>query len=96
MGDFNINLMKIEENAKYFEYFSIMASFDYSSSILRPTWIKDCSATIIDQIWEDFLVKPSFSGTVLSELTDQFPGFINTAYIYATNSKNYSSHQRKM
>ena len=84
MGDFNINLMKIEDNAKYFESFSIMTSFGYSPSILRPTRVKRCSANIINQIWVNFF-KLSFSGITLSELTDHFPIFISTAYEYIRN-----------
>ena len=85
MGDFNINLMKIEDNAKCFEYFSIRTSFGYSPSILKSTGAMGCSATIIDQFRVNFLVKPSFSGIILPELTGHHPKFISTAYKYATN-----------
>ena len=85
MEEFNINLMKIEDNVKYFEYFSIMASFGYSPNNLRPTRVKGCSATVIDKIWVNFLVKPSIAGFILPVLTDHYPIFIITAYEYATN-----------
>ena len=55
MGDFKRNLMKIEDNAKFFEYFSIMTSFGSSPSVLRPTRVKGSSDTIIDQNWVSFL-----------------------------------------
>ena len=37
MDDFNLYLLKMGVNSKYLEYYSIVSSYGYSPSILRPT-----------------------------------------------------------
>ena len=75
MGDFNINLLRLSEGNRAMEFLTLMYSFGYVPLILRPTRIREMSATLIDNIWindETLLVR---SGIIKSEISDHFPIF---------------------
>ena len=50
MVDYNIDLQKFNMNKMYFTYFTMMISFGYRPTILRPTRATATSFTILDQI----------------------------------------------
>ena len=75
MGDFNINLLLINSNTKYLDYYSLLLSFSYLPTILRPTRTRPTSSTLIDQIWTNSPNTICTSGQVEYDLTDHKPVF---------------------
>ena len=49
MGDFNLDLLKIEENRHIKDFTNIMFSSAFYPLISRPTRISNTSATLIDK-----------------------------------------------
>jgi exonuclease III len=74
-GDFNVDLLKVNDSRYHLRYYSMMSSYGYMPKILRPTRVTERSATLIDQIWTNDLKSVSESGIVLSNISDHFPVF---------------------
>ncbi len=49
MGDFNVNLLHINENAT--TYINMFQCYSFSQIIIKPTRVTDRSATLIGHIW---------------------------------------------
>ena len=63
-GDFNINLLKINEKIMYANFFDMMTSISLLPNITYPTRITRTSATIIDNIFSNSLEDTVISGIV--------------------------------
>ena len=50
-GDFNINLLRVNEKRIFSEFYDTLASFSYLPLITLPTRISDTSATLIDKLF---------------------------------------------
>ena len=61
-GDFNINLLKINEKIMYANFFDMMTSISLLPNITYPTRITRTSATIIDNIFSNSLEDTVISG----------------------------------
>ena len=72
LGDYNIDLLRINSNAKYFEYYLLMSSHRLCLTIIKPTRVTAGSKTLTDQIWCNTSVSTS-SGVNLSDISDHFP-----------------------
>ena len=88
MGDFNINLLQINSNAKYLDYYSLLLSFGYLPAILRPTRVRPTSSTLIDQIWTNNHKAICISGQVEYDLTDHKPVFAIAKYKHNDRSND--------
>ena len=90
MGDFNLNMLRVNSGTITHEFLSTMYSYGYMPQILRPTRVVRGSATLIDQVWvndETLLIN---SGIVKSSISDHFPVFID---IVGNSSTTLSSVQ---
>ena len=76
-GDFNINLLQINEREKYQEYFDLFVSNGSIPQITMPTRFAKKSATLIDQIFCRFskFTSPLTSGIIATKLSDHLPCF---------------------
>lgn len=72
MGDFNLDLLKHENNNKSQEFLEILMSGSFLPLISKPTRIVDNSATLIDNIFCNTLPLPE-SSIILSDISDHFP-----------------------
>jgi len=63
-GDFNINLLKINEKIMYANFFDMMISISLLPSITFPTRITRTTATIIDNIFSNCLEETVLSGII--------------------------------
>ena len=50
-GDFNMNLLKLDQYDKYDEFFEFFLSQGFFPNITLPTRITNTTATLIDQIY---------------------------------------------
>ena len=77
-GDYNLNLLKINENAACSNYFDMMTSHSLFPQITFPTRLSHTSATLINNIFCKFdeTTKEIKSGILLNNLSDHLPYFI--------------------
>ena len=76
-GDFNIDLNKIESNAKYKNFFDLMCSFGLLPKIIHPTRTTINTATIIDNIFTNNLSVNTTCGNLLTDFSDHFGQFVS-------------------
>ena len=76
-GDFNINLLQLNEREKYQEYFDLFVSNGSIPQITMPTRFAKKSATLIDHIFCRFskFSSQSSSGIVATKISDHLPCF---------------------
>ena len=84
-GDFNIDLLKINENATLGDYFNSLVAQSFFRQITLPTRFSDRNCTIIDnflcKLTHNF--KPSTTGILISRISDHLPYFIFLDFITA-------------
>ena len=78
MGDFNINLLKINEKEVFADFLEIMTSFSYYPKITLPTRFSKNNGSLIDNIFckiSENTLRAS-SGILLKQFSDHQPYFI--------------------
>ena len=78
-GDFNMNLLQLNEKLKFQEFFDQMTSYSFYPKITLPTRIAKRSSTLIDNIYCKLTQNTtmSSSGIVYSSISDHFPYFMS-------------------
>ena len=76
-GDFNSDLIKIDEDNNYKFFYELMASYGFTPFILLPTRITDHSATIVDNIFTNNMSNKILSGNIVTDFSDHFSQFIS-------------------
>ena len=76
-GDFNIDLLQINERYKYQKYFDVFVTNALFPLITLPTRVSKHSSTLIDQLFCKLkdVRKLNSSGIIKSNLSDHFPYF---------------------
>ena len=90
-GDFNIDLLKINEKNIVNTYFESITSLSYFPQITLPTRLSQNRGTLIDNFllkFSNFNKSPT-TGIIISNISDHFPYFISLDYIkvYEPNPK---------
>ena len=78
-GDYNINLLKMNGEIHYSDFFDMMLGHSFFPKITLPTRLNRTSgATLIDNIYckLSFQTVKTTSGIILDELSDHYPYFI--------------------
>ena len=80
IGDFNIDLLKINDWPHFKDYFMNMISHGLLPTITLPTRLTDNSASLIDNIFSSFsnLQMLHSSGILISDISDHFPCYYFT------------------
>ena len=102
MGDFNIDLLKIDSNKDSNYFYNIMTSHFFAPFILQPT--RPISKTLIDNIFINSIEYLSFSGNLTIQISDhlfQFTiieGFFKELIpkkqnLYSRNLKNFNERE---
>ena len=76
-GDFNIDLLKIDENNSYQEFYNILCTYGYLPKIIIPTRVTNLNSSLIDNIFSNNLSDTSFSGNILLTLSEHFSQFLS-------------------
>ena len=102
LGDFNIDLLKLDLHDDSSMYFDIISSFGLLPTILRPTRITSRSTTLIDNIFSNFGDIATTSGNLVCSISDHLPQFamfdftIDKRKEKATNfARNYKKFDRE-
>ena len=93
MGDWNINLLNIENHEASQEFFDVMMSNSLVPTITKPTRVTHKSATLIDNIFCNSLFENDrlYSGILYTDITDHLPIF----HIDYTNKKETAAQYIK-
>ena len=87
-GDFNINLLQLNEKPKVSEFFENMLSDGYIPKVTLPTRLSSSSATLIDNFFCKLSVNFSktTTGILTSQISDHKPYFICLDYLCSKSS----------
>ena len=80
LGNFNINLLKINEREKYEDLFDMMCTNNFYPKIMFPTRIATRSHSLLDQIFCNVPCKEKAdisTSILLSGISDHFPGVVD-------------------
>ena len=76
MGDFNVDLLRIDSHPGSENFINTLDSFFFQTHILQPTKVTDHSSTLIDNIFFNSIEHFIISGNLVYDLTDHLPNFI--------------------
>ena len=88
-GDFNINLLQIEQREKFQEYFDLFTSSGLLPLITLPTRLSKKKGTLIDQIFCNIPASNTSThcGQILSNISDHLPCFSSIDILKRKNDK---------
>ena len=101
-GDFNIDLLKYEDNLKYQEFYNMMTSNGFLPQITLPTRITDTTMSIIDNIYSNIFSDEHFSGNAIIKIADHLLQFVSVStvkiqskktIIYKRDFKQFDEHK---
>ena len=75
-GDFNINLLNHSHHSETENFLNIMYAHKMLPAIKRPTRFGEFCATLIDNIFTNFINDSNVSGIVLDDISDHLPVFL--------------------
>lgn len=76
LGDFNINLLNVENHSQSGEFLDTMLLYSYLPLITKPTRITQQSATLIDNIFTNNDMNNNIlNGILFTDITDHYPIF---------------------
>ena len=76
-GDFNIDLLKIENNQNYQQFYNLLCSFGFLPKIIQPTRVNDHHSNLIDNIFSNHLTDETKSGNIFLTLSEHFSQFVS-------------------
>ena len=96
MGDFNMDLLKVESDDKISEYYDILTSHLFVPHVTLPTRITSRSKTLIDNIFSN---DPNFangvSGNFTFSISDHLPQFLIMPEVLKGPPKKHNIYRRK-
>ena len=78
MGDFNVDLLKVDQHSNSSTFLNILESNSFSPKIILPTRITSKSRTLIDNIFTNQLDYSTSSGNLDLSFSDHLPQFLIT------------------
>ena len=90
VGDFNIDLLKINERQVFYDYFETILSNGLIPKITMPTRLTDSHASLIDNCFVKLSSRFSqtTAGILLQNLSDHQPYFITLDYLFTKLEKH--------
>ena len=73
--DFNVDLLKCDDDTNNGIFFDLLSSYGYRTLILQPTRVTSDSATIIDNIYINDIEARSSGGNITTSISDHVPQF---------------------
>ena len=92
-GDFNIDLLSINENRYVSTFYDILTSMALLPTIVRPTRCTKESQTLIDNIFTNRLYEFD-AGILEADISDHFPIFTLVKNIFSTNNEHETFQYR--
>ena len=92
MGDFNINLLKTDNNSTL-QFISSLSAYTFHSHINNPTRISGTSKTLIDNIFSNVINKNVINGILYCDISDHLPIFTISSQSELTQKTNRTKHE---
>ena len=92
-GDFNFDLLKINNCSKIKKFYELLHSFGLLPQITIPTRTTDNTATIIDNIFTNNFSHSKISGNILTDFSDHFSQFLSVKET-SLETKNLKIYKR--
>jgi hypothetical protein len=88
-GDFNIDLLKIQDRQIFHDYFDTFISNGFIPKIVLPTRITNQSSTLIDNVYVKLSndLSDTTAGILTHQISDHQPYFISLDYIKTNNTR---------
>ena len=88
IGEFNTNLLNHDSHGLTGDFYDLMTSNSFLPLISRPTRITATSATLIDNVFTNYLenCNESFQGLLVTDVTDHYPVFHSNCQITSQES----------
>ena len=78
-GDFNIDLLQIETNNKYQQFYDVLCSYGFLPKIIQPTCVTEHTSSLIDNIFSNNIIEDTRSGNILLTLSEHFSQFVSVS-----------------
>ena len=90
-GDYNIDLLKIDSNAKFSTFYENTTSVGFVPKITLPTRICETTSTLIDNIYTNVIDKSHTSGILITPISDHQRYFctMNENFDRSKNAQKY-------
>ena len=106
MGDFNIDLMKINSESDNSQFYNTMCSYFFTPAVPKPTRVTDKSKTLIDNIFFNSFEFTTLCGNITRSISDHLIQFViledfitpkplPKTNIYKRNFDNFYSNKSK-
>ena len=92
-GDFNINLLKYDDEIVVQDFYNLMNSNGYLPQINLPSRITDTTMTLVDNIFTNTMNYNSFSGNILIQIADHLLQFLSVV-TYKIEYKKFDIYKR--
>ena len=76
-GDFNIDLLQIETNNSYKQFYDMLCSYGFLPKIIQPTGVTEYNSSLIDNIFSNNISVDTKSGNILLTLSEHFSQFVS-------------------
>ena len=76
MGNFNINLMKINSESDSSQFYNTICSYFFMPLVLQPIRVTDKSKTLIDNIFFNSFEFTTLSGNITHSISDLLIQFV--------------------
>ena len=76
-GDFNIELLQIETNNHYQQFYNMLCSYGFLPKMIQPTRVTENTSSLIDNIFSNNIIDDTKSGNILQTLSEHFSQFIS-------------------
>ena len=96
IGDFNINLMKIQENDRVRQYANSLVSCFCRCLIAKPIRLTSTFKTLIDHVYTSDIVNTSTSGVAWCDISDHLAPFVRTSTQKSVSQNNDTYYFRDM
>ena len=94
MGDFNINLLRVEDHAGTHSFFNNMTAHNLLPTIIRPTRITTHSATLIDNIFTNAWPEINEAKIITSDISDHLPIYTSFNFSFQKSGNNQPHNYR--
>ena len=76
-GDFNIDLLQIETDNKYQQFYDMLCSYGFLPKIIQPTSVTEHNSSLINNIFSNNIIDDTKSGNILLTLSKHFTQFVS-------------------
>ena len=87
-GDFNYNLLELNENQQVLSFNNLLSSYGFFPTIVRPTRTQNGKHSLLDNLFVNDCSIVKKSGIVIEDLSDHLPVFVSLTVEVTTEKYN--------